>query len=60
MRIKKSSLVLGLFALLTSCLPANMSNVTTQIKSKPFNDSLIGAPKPNPYYGEVDLKLIHL
>lgn len=57
MRIKKSSLVLGLFPLLTACLPANITNVNTEVKNKPINDSLMGIPKSNPYYGEIDLKI---
>ncbi|MFN8577790.1 MAG: S8/S53 family peptidase [Candidatus Sericytochromatia bacterium] len=49
--------ILLIFILLTSCLPANISNINTQIKSKSINDVLMGTPKANPYYGEIDLKI---
>ena len=54
MRMRKSSLVLGIFALLTSCLPVNMTETTS---SKIIDNSYTVHPKANPYYGEIDLKI---
>lgn len=54
-KITKSTLLLGILAMVTACLPVNISN--TFISDKSTNNSLMGNPNSNPYYGELNLKI---
>lgn len=54
MKIRKSSIVLGLFVLVASCLPININQLNSL---KRVDDSYTVHPKANPYYGEVNIKI---